>query len=715
MAKHKKRAQEQTTKAGDTRKDAMALGKCFECGATGHRFKDCPQRVSKAHNEKGVSTAEEEPKVKKIKTSAGLIPDVIGEQVADESTELCRAWGKIRDQEALIFFDPGARANFISPELASRLGIKSEEMGSLHEAGMAAPGHSVPITPIIGKLRLHIQSYVDSEDFYIMPIDGSDVILGMPWCYRVSAVVDTRNKKVKLTHRKKEHHLDVKLKGESIPLVSASAISKVMKKHLSAYFVFVKEKQEENESNLSTLDKERLDFIKSFQDCFSEALPGELPPERPEDHGIDLIPASTPPNRPPYRVSAAQQEEIMNQVNDLLEKGLIQPSSSPFCSPVLLVQKKDGSWRMCIDYRALNKITIKNKFLIPRIDDVLDKLQGSACFSRIDLKSGYHQIRIRPEDVHKTAFRTSFGLYEFLVMPFGLTNAPATFNRMMDRIFRPHRTFVGTFFDDMIVFSQNEEDHQKHLKIVFEELRKHRLVINGKKSEFFMEEIHFLGHIVSKDGVRMDPAKIEAIKSWPDLKTVHDVRSFMGLSSYYRKYIRYFAEIASPLHDLTKKRMSFRWTSKEIGAFHKLKEKLTTGPVLILSDLRKSFVVMCDACGNSIGAVLQQDGHVIAYESRVLSDAERSLQIYEKELTCSDSCSFLMEALPSWSRFHCTNGSSNTAIFPHTDEAIRKAYEMGQLFVYVPLSDCSCGWQKECGCRRTVSQATSFGSDYCIS
>ncbi|MCO5583745.1 hypothetical protein L7F22_037659 [Adiantum nelumboides] len=175
---------------------------------------------------------------------------------------------------------------------------------------------------------------------------------------------------------------------------------------------------------------------------------------------------------------------------------------------VLLVQKKDGSWRMCIDYRALNKNTIKNRFPIPRIDDILDKLEGAAMFSRIDLKSGYHQIRIRSEDVHKTAFRTTFGLYEFLVMPFGLTNAPATFNRMMDRIFRPHQQFVGTFFDDMIVYSKNEEEHRHHLAIVFKELRSHRLLINAKKSEFFLEEIHFLGHIVSKDGVRMDPAKV---------------------------------------------------------------------------------------------------------------------------------------------------------------------------------------------------------------
>ncbi|MCO5564001.1 hypothetical protein L7F22_017656 [Adiantum nelumboides] len=236
-----------------------------------------------------------------------------------------------------------------------------------------------------------------------------------------------------------------------------------MKSSLFAYSIFLKELSNKDRTNMSTLDKERQDFLHSHADCFSEGLPGELPPVRPEDHTIDLIPGSTPPNPPPYRVSRAQNEEITNQVKDLLEKGLIQPSSSPYCSPMLLVLKKDGSWRMCIDYRALNKITIKNKFQIPRIDDILDRLQGSSCFSRIDLKSGYHQIRIEPGDVYKTAFRTTFGLFKFLVMPFGLTNAPATFNRMMDKILREYRLFVGTFFDEIIVFFKNEAEHRDHL------------------------------------------------------------------------------------------------------------------------------------------------------------------------------------------------------------------------------------------------------------
>ncbi|MCO5559564.1 hypothetical protein L7F22_013165 [Adiantum nelumboides] len=173
---------------------------------------------------------------------------------------------------------------------------------------------------------------------------------------------------------------------------------------------------------------------------------------------------TSPPNKPPYRVSQAQQEEIMRQVNELVEKGMVRPSSSPFCSPVLLVQKKDGTYRMCVDYRALNRITIKNRFPVPRVEDLFDKLQDSTYFSRIDLKSGYHQIRIVDEDIVKTAFRTTFGLYEYFVMPFGLTNAPATFNRMMERIFRPHRNFTGVFFDDVIIYSKTIEEHKEHLK-----------------------------------------------------------------------------------------------------------------------------------------------------------------------------------------------------------------------------------------------------------
>ncbi|MCO5556370.1 hypothetical protein L7F22_009918 [Adiantum nelumboides] len=360
----------------------------------------------------------------------------------------------ISSRFSLVLFDPGARVNFITPQLPKKMGIKTDEMGLAYTASMATSGHEVAATPLIEKLRLHIQGYVGHEDFYIMPLEGCDVLLGMPWFYNHKAILDSFNKTVALEIKGRKIVLDGKLKGKSVPLVSASIVPRLMKQYIFAYLIYVKERDETESSNLSSLDVSRRAFLHKYGDCFLEALPGQLPPKRPEDHNIDLILGDAAPNKPPYRVSAAQQKEIMTQVNELLQKGHIQHSSSPFCSPMLLVQKKDGSWRMCIDYRALNKITVKNKFPIPRIDDVLDRLQEASFFNRIDLKSGYHQVRVNPVDVQRTAFRTTFGLYEFLVMPFGLTNAPATFKRMMDRIFRPLHHCVGTFFDDMIVFSK---------------------------------------------------------------------------------------------------------------------------------------------------------------------------------------------------------------------------------------------------------------------
>ncbi|MCO5563349.1 hypothetical protein L7F22_016990 [Adiantum nelumboides] len=262
-----------------------------------------------------------------------------------------------------------------------------------------------------------------------------------------------------------------------------------------------------NESGMQE-DLELSNFLNQFQDVFIDDIPGELPPKRgDDDHMIELIPGSSPPNKPPCRVSQAQQEEIMRQVNELVEKGMVRPSSPPFCSPVLLAQKKDDTYRMCVDYRALDRITIKNRFFVPQVDDLFDKLQGSTYFSRVNLKSGFHQIRIVDEDIVKIAFCTTFGLYEYLVMPFGLTNAPATFNCMMERIFRPHCNFTGVLFGDVIIYSKTIEEHKEHLKIMFQALRDNKFYISKKKSEFFLQEIQYLGHIISKDGIRMDPAK----------------------------------------------------------------------------------------------------------------------------------------------------------------------------------------------------------------
>ncbi|MCO5571737.1 hypothetical protein L7F22_025485 [Adiantum nelumboides] len=561
-------------------------------------------------------------------------------------------------------------------------GVQDFEMGDAMKADGAFINQEVSATPLIGKLRLHIQGYVDKEDFFISPLKHEDVILGAPWFDCLAASIKFLERKISFKFREKDMYINTQELGSSIPLVNDQAFDKSIKSSVSAYMIFVKDslngvdETQVNENGMQ-VDLELSNFLNQFQDVFIDDNPGELPPKRgDDDHMIELIPGSSPPNKPPYRVSQAQQEEIMRQVNELVEKGMVRPSSSPFCSPVLLVQKKDGTYRMCVDYRALNRITIKNRFLVPRVEDLFDKLQGSTYFSRIDLKSGYHQIRIVDEDIVKTAFRTTFGLYEYLVMPFGLTNALATFNRMMERIFQPHRNFTGVFFDDVIIYSKTIEEHKEHLKVIFQALRDNKLYVNQKKSEFFLQEIQYLGHIISKNGIRMDLAKLEVIKDWPNPRNLHEVRSFIGMCAYYRRFIEKFSL------DLTKKNVKYVWTEKRQQAFDTLKQKLISQPVLALPDLSKPFEVQCDACGDCLGAVLLQEEHAIAYESRRPSSNEQILGIYEKELLAIlhalDSCPRLMEALSLGDSIHLTNGSSKPQVFHDANQAFRQTNEVGK-------------------------------------
>ncbi|MCO5601235.1 hypothetical protein L7F22_055354 [Adiantum nelumboides] len=396
----------------EEKQQCMKEEKCFKCGQTGHIAKQC--------SNKGQNKTSEEKSKPPVRVNA--IRDVMGNtHHTPEMRQLLKAWGQFQGKQGLFLIDLTANENLISWNLAKDLGLKNEDMETPLETRQALNAHDgdtmKTVLLYIGKLKFELQGFKNEDSFCIADLDGEDVILGMPWNHKVDSTIYSMKKKVEFTRKGKKHEIQAGVSGDTIPM---------------------------------------------------------LPPERPEDHYIDIIPGSFPPN-------------------------------------IALYRKKDGTFRMCMDYRALNKITVKNRFPIPRIDDILDRLEDSKIFSRIDLKSGYHQIRVIPQDTHKTAFRTSFGLHESLVILVGLTNAPATFNRMMERIFRDHRQYVGTFFDDILVFSKNEEEHRQHLEIVLQLLCQNQLLVNGKKSEFFMHEINYLGHVISSKDIQMDFEKIKII------------------------------------------------------------------------------------------------------------------------------------------------------------------------------------------------------------
>ena len=308
-------------------------------------------------------------------------------------------------------------------------------------------------------------------------------------------------------------------------------------------------------------------IAQDYPEVFPEELPG-LPPVREVEFGIDLTPGSHPISKAPYRMAPAELEELKKQLEELIEKGFVRPSISPWGAPVLFVKKKDGSMRLCVDYRELNKVTIKNKYPLPRIEDLFDQLHGAAVFSKIDLRTGYHQLRIKRDDIPKTAFRTRYGHYEFTVMPFGLTNAPAAFMDLMNRVFRPYiDKFVVVFIDDILVYSKNQKEHEEHLRIVLETLREQKMYAKWKKCDFWMQSISFLGHVISEEGIEVDPEKIEAVVFWKTPRNVTEIKSFLGLAGYYRRFIEGFSKKAKPMTKLTQKGVKFEWIEKSEKSF----------------------------------------------------------------------------------------------------------------------------------------------------
>ncbi|GAU42639.1 hypothetical protein TSUD_398440 [Trifolium subterraneum] len=554
-------------------------GVCFHCKQPGHYKNECP----KLHGSGGSSGTT---------TSKGRVYSLDGEQARGNNAliiDVCQ----LGQSEVVVLFDCGATNSFISVECVMRLGLSSTSLLPPMTVAVAT-GCKVVSKRVCQNCPVSVAGKIYHVDLICLPLKDMDIVLGMDWLSANTVYIGCAEKNL---------YVPIDLNAESRALTALLQNTHQLIQYLGAEnkcfsIMFTMS----SESSLSPSD---ILIVREYLDVFPEEI-NSLPPEREIEFSIDLVPGSQPISVAPYRMSPLELRELKSQLEELLQKHFIRPSVSPWGAPVLLVKKKDGTMRLCIDYRQLNKVTIKNKYLLPRIDDLLDQLRGATIFSKIDLRSGYHQIRIRTSDVSKTAFRTRYGHYEFLVMPFGLTNAPAVFMDYMNRIFQPYLDkFVVIFIDDILIYSKDPQEHAEHLRIVLNILREKQLYAKFSKCEFWLSEVKFLGHVISQGGVSVDPSKVEAVLNWERPRTVSEIRSFLGLAGYYRRFILGFSEIALPL---------------------------TRAPVLVIPDPDKKYVVYCDASNKGLGCVLMQEGAVVAYASRQLKPHEENYPTHDLEL-----------------------------------------------------------------------------------
>jgi hypothetical protein len=399
---------------------------------------------------------------------------------------------------ATLLFDSGATHLFMSARYANTNELPLQNMKT--PMIVITPKGPVEANYMTHRLTLTIMR----RKFWATPImleeSSIGLILGMSWLRKAKVVIQCGRGTVELTSPKGER-FEVEI------TVTTSTRCAVFL--LDGKFV-----------------GDNIRVVRDFLDVFPDELPG-MPPDREVEFVIDLLPGTAPISKCPYRMSVEELKELKRQLTELQEARYICPSSSPWRAPVLFAQKKDGSQRMCVDYRSLNDVTIKNKYLLPRIDDLFDHMRGARVFSRINLRSGYHQMKIRPSDIPKTTFSTRYGLYEFIVMSFGLTNALAYFMNLMNKVFMEYLDkFVVVFIDDILIYSKNDSDHEEHLRMVLQKLQDNQLYTKFTKCEFWLDEVHFLGHIISKGGISMDPAKVTAIVDWKIPSTVSEVRGF---------------------------------------------------------------------------------------------------------------------------------------------------------------------------------------------
>ncbi|KAH9685255.1 Endonuclease [Citrus sinensis] len=627
---------------------------CYLCGQPGHIRRFCPTLSqgdsstggtasryrpysSQIQGQRGVQTGGSTSTFRGQTTASGQRGQsgrphtqarvfALTQQEARAAPEVIMGILSILGREAHILIDPGSTHSFVSRTFAMHIGREPELLDC--ELVVRTPtGESVLAQSVYRDCMIGMGEHEFEANLISLEIYDFDAILGMDWLESHYATVDCFKKDVVF---KKPGKAEVKFCGERrvLPSCVISAISarRLLRKGCSAYLAHV------IDTEARELRLEDITVVKEFPDVFPNELPG-MPPNREVEFSIDLVPGTSPISMAPYRMAPAELKELKVQLQELVEKGFIRPSVSPWGAPVLFVKKKDGTFRLCIDYRQLNKVTVRNKYPLPRIDDLFDQFQRAKVFSKIDLRSGYHQLRIKDVDVPTTAFRTRYGHYEFLVMPFGLTNAPAAFMDLMNRVFSLYLDrFVIVFIDDILVYSRNEKEHAEHLWTVLQTLRQKQLYAKFSKCEFWLDRVVFLGHVISAEGIYVDPQKIEAVVKWERPTNVTEVRSFLGFAGYYRRFVEGFSKIAIPMTRLTRKNAKFQWDDDCEKSFQELKTCLTSAPVLTLPSGNEGFMVYSDASRQGLGCVLMQHGKVVAYASRQLKKHEQNYPTHDLEL-----------------------------------------------------------------------------------
>ncbi|CAO2169811.1 unnamed protein product [Urochloa humidicola] len=522
--------------------------------------------------------------------------------------------GVIQGHQMRILVDSGSSHSFISTALATNLSGASAVDSPM--GVQVANGDKLVCSHQFVQAQWSVAAYSFVSDLKILALSSYDMVLGMDWLESHSPM--------KVHWQQK--WLAVPYKGSTAVLYGSSPSPP----EGTVIQVCSVQAAIQDDKVVVLMPPEIEALIQEFAELFE--IPSELPPPRACDHAIPLIEGAAPIQVRPYRYAPALKDEIERQIKEMLDKGIIQKSSSSFSSSVLLVKKKDGTWRFCVDYRHLNAITIKGKYPVPVIDEFLDELANASWFTCLDLRAGFHQIRLKPGEEFKTAFQTHCGQYEFRVMAFGLTGAPGSFQEAMNSTLAPYlRKFVLVFFDDILIYSTSYEDHIQHIRLVFQLLAQEQWKIKLSKCVFAQREISYLGYVISEKGVGTDPTKVSAIAQWPTPTSAKELRSFLGLAGYYRKFVKGFGLISRPLTDLLKKHSLFIWTSVHDKSFAALKHTLCHAPVLALPDFSKTFAIETDASGTGVGAVLLQDGHPLAYISKALGPKSQGLSTYEKE------------------------------------------------------------------------------------